>query len=100
MKMGMCSKVRALFVEVCSFDDSIELCATASVRKGGKDVVLDFSFFVEVLDDDLNFMLFDDGSWSVEYVFASKEKSWFPDVPCISDTLVFDGLGLKLVHFE
>lgn len=98
MEMRLCSKVDALFVEVCSFDDSSEeLCVTATVRKGGREVILDFSFFIDILDDCLNFMIYDDGSWSVDYYYDSEQKSWLPDISRVSDSLVFDGLKLELI---
>jgi hypothetical protein len=100
MKIKLCSEIEAFFVEVYSDDDSTELSVTACVREGEKDVRLDFSFFIEILDDDLNFMMFDDGYWSVEYVYGFEEKSWFPDVLSVSDSLVFDGSVLNLVKLE
>lgn len=100
MEMRLCSEAKALFVEVCSFDDSTELCVTAVLREGEKNAHLDFSFFIEILDDDLNFTVFDDGSWNVEYVYASEEKSWLPNVPRVSDTLVFSGVSCKLVNLN
>ena len=100
MEMRLCSEIKALFVEVYSDDDSTELSVTACVKEGERDVHLDFSFFIDILDDDLDFMMFDDGSWSVEYVYGFEEKSWFPDVLRVSDSLVFDGLELGLVKYE
>lgn len=100
MKVKLCSEAKALFVEVCSFDGSNELCVAACVREGGDNVCLDFSFFVDVGNGDLDFMLFDGGSWSVEYVYGFEEKSWFPDVLHVSDLLVFNGLKLKFVKSD
>ena len=98
MEMRLCPKAKALFVEVYSDDDSTELSVTACVRKGGKDVHLDFSFFIEILGDDLNFTIFEDSSWSAEYVYGCEEKSWFPDVLRVSNSLVFDGSDCKFVN--
>lgn len=100
MKMTLCSEIKALFIEVYSDDDSTELSVTACVKDGEKDVHLDFSFFIEILDDDLNFTIFDDESWSVEYVYGFEEKTWFPDVLRVSDSLVFNGSELKLIKLE
>lgn len=100
MTLKLCLEVKALFVGVYSDNDSTELSVTACVKKDEKDVSLDFSFFIEVLDDDLNFTVFDDGSWIVEYVYGYDEISWFPDVPRVSSCLEYDGIELKFVKSE
>jgi hypothetical protein len=97
MEMRLCSELRGLFIGVCSFDDSTELCVTACVMKGGKSVRLDFSFFIDVDDGYLDLIMFDNGCWDVAYIYGCEEKSWFPDVLRVSKTLVFDGSDFRFV---
>jgi len=89
------SDVSVLFVEVYrDGEDDGDLCVTATVGKDG-GVCLDFGFFVDVFGDDLDFVVFDDGSWRVMYIDSSElglRASWFPDVSSEGKCLWFHGL--------